>query len=121
MESRTDKALARLGGLAGAAGIGLALVGLLVIGLGWNAAAEKITTVQQMPYLLSAGFFGLGLVVLGAGMLVADSHRRDRVEIASRLEALIELQGLPRAAGGDDAPTLAPGSEGFAPLPRVPR
>jgi hypothetical protein len=119
--SGADKLLARLGSIAGGLGIALALIGLLVIGLGWNSAAEKITTVQQMPYLLSAGFFGLGLVVLGAAVLVADSHRRDRAELAVRLEALIELQQTSHVVhlGGGPAPTS--GAEGFAPLPRIPR
>jgi hypothetical protein len=118
--SRADKALARVGGMAGSLGVALAVLGFIVIGLGWNGAAERITLVQQLPYLLSGGFFGLGLVVLGAAVLVADSHRRDRAELAVRLEALIDATAKAATVVVEaGAPHLSTAADGFAPLPRV--
>ena len=92
--------------------LGVLLVGLgfLVIGLGWFGASGRggqvngTTTVSaQLPYLLSGGFVGLGLIVLGTGLLISQSARLDQ----ARLEILLEqrLDGsvgaeVPADAGG---------------------
>ncbi|MHB1487680.1 MAG: hypothetical protein ACYCS7_09125 [Acidimicrobiales bacterium] len=98
---------ARLGGRLGLAVVGL---GLLVIGLGWNGAAgsggeigHTPVVAAQLPWLLSGGFLGLGLVVLGAALVVAHSHREDRTRLEARLDELIGvlagLQPGPAVAG----------------------
>ncbi|MHB1710570.1 MAG: hypothetical protein ACYCV7_04090 [Acidimicrobiales bacterium] len=75
-------------------------IGLLVIGLGWNGAAgsggeiNRVPVLQaQLPWLLSGGFLGLAIVVVGAALLVTHAHREDRVSLESRLEVLIEAVG----------------------------
>jgi len=89
-------------------GVGLIGLGLAVIGLGWfgasgrGAQVDGTTTVSaQIPYLLSGGFLGLALVVVGTGLLVSQSARLDQ----ARLEVLLE-QGL------GSGPTLAPADAG---------
>jgi hypothetical protein len=89
-------------------GVGLIGLGLLVIGLGWYGASGRgaqvdgtTTVTGQLPYLLSGGFLGLALVVVGTGLLVAQSARRDQ----ARLEVMLEQRGvagtqIPADAGG---------------------
>src|SRR5437588_8671455 len=89
---------ARLGGQLGLACIG---VGLLVIGLGWNGAASKDFAQGQIPYLLSGGALGLGLVVMGAALVVVQNSRRDRAVLEAQLRELNNTIGrLANAIGG---------------------
>ena len=61
--------------------------GFAVIGIGW-AGAAKLTCVDcQLPYLLSGGAVGLGLIVFGIGMLVMAQVRTEGRRWAARLEA----------------------------------
>src|SRR5438477_12681495 len=76
---------ARLGGQLG---LGFVAVGLLVIGLAWNGAASVDFVSGQVPYLLSGGALGLGLIVLGAAMIIVQNSRRDRSLIEDQLREL---------------------------------
>ena len=69
--------------------------GLLVIGFGWygisgrGAQVDGSTDVRaQLPYLVSGGFLGLALVVIGAALFVAHTSRLER----ARNEALLEAR-----------------------------
>ncbi|HET6812046.1 MAG TPA: hypothetical protein VFH50_13660 [Acidimicrobiales bacterium] len=46
--------------------------GFVVMFLGWYGAARSYPEVAQLPYIISGGFVGLGLVVLG-GLLLASA------------------------------------------------
>jgi hypothetical protein len=70
-------------------------LGLLSIGIGWYGASGNggkiagVTDVRaQLPYLLSGGFLGLSLVVVGASLLVIQAARLER----ARNEALVEAR-----------------------------
>lgn len=114
---RSPLARLRSGGAARPYGLVVVALGLIVIGVGWNGAAgaggevHHVPLVQaQLPWLLSGGFLGLGIVVLGAALLVADAHRQSEARLAARLDALIEA--VERAGAG---PTWRPDpSELFA-------
>ena len=109
-----------------AAGAVLMPLGVVVILLGWYGSAHTPYVQQQIPYLVSGSFVGLGLMVLG-GLLFwahwlyriydqADLHHAERVAREERLfqdllEAVLTLgsergQGRPspngrsRAVGG---------------------
>ena len=86
MKMRWDK----LGGLLG---ILYCLVGAVLIFLGWNGAASYDRVSAQMPYLVSGGFGGLALVVLGSALIVTQSHRNDRASLQATLEDLRETLG----------------------------
>lgn len=89
-ESRLARARRRWSQVGGRAGLGVALLGFLVIAFAWDGAAELDYAQGQLPYLLSGGFGGLGLVVLGAALVVADGHRRDRAALEQRLAELTD-------------------------------
>ncbi len=86
MKMRWDK----LGGLLG---ILYCLVGAVLIFLGWNGAASYDRVSAQVPYLVSGGFGGLALVVLGSALIVTQSHRNDRASLQATLEDLRETLG----------------------------
>ncbi len=89
---------ARLGGQLG---LGFVAAGLLIIALAWNGAAGKDFVSGQVPYLLSGGFLGLGLVVLGVGMIVVQNSRRDRSILEEQLKELnTAIARLANALGG---------------------
>jgi hypothetical protein len=81
------------GALGGKAGLALAGVGLLAIGIGWNGAAGQLSLLGQLPYLISGGLIGLALVTLGAAMLVVQSAREDRALLEAKLDQLVEALG----------------------------
>lgn len=85
--------------LGGQAGIAVVVAGLFLIFLGWNGAASYDRVPSQFPYLISGGIAGLGLVVVGAALIVTQTLRQDRAELMEEvreLRAVVERSG----AGG---------------------
>ncbi|MDQ1437739.1 MAG: hypothetical protein QOK43_1368 [Acidimicrobiaceae bacterium] len=74
--------------LGGQLGLGCAALGVLAIGLAWNGAAGVDFVSGQIPYLLSGGFFGLALVMIGVSLVVVQNTRRDRAIIEGQLQDL---------------------------------
>ena len=107
------------GKFGGKAGLALALIGLIAIAVGWNGAAGQLSTLAQLPYILSGGFIGMALVVLGAAMLIVQGNREDRALLETKLdllaEAFLEGQGrTPRAdAPGDVSGLVVAGSASY--------
>jgi hypothetical protein len=76
-----------------ALGYVIVLVGLGVIGLGYNGIAGSLLDVRaQLPYLLSGGFLGLAIVVFGVGLIINASAREDRSRLESVLLQVLEAQ-----------------------------
>lgn len=77
------------------AGIFLVVIGWLVLYLGYNGAATNPQTPAQMPYLLSGGFGGLGLILLGAVLILANviisGQAAARAEVREVADAIAEL------------------------------
>jgi hypothetical protein len=122
----------RLGALGGKLALIVIAVGLLAIGIGWNGAAGrgsqvKVTTTDgqtayitdsraQFPWLLSGGFLGLGLVVVGSALLVSQSHRADRARLEAKLDEVVDALGTPgrrSAAPRDVSGLVAAGSTSY--------
>ena len=95
--------------------------GFLSIGLGWYGAAHSGYQYEEIPFVISGGIFGLGLVVAGGALFFAgwtlrqieelrrtagESHR-DLTQVVQSLEGLREaVEGLARAGhpGTSDHP-----------------
>ena len=94
------------GKFGGKAGLVLAGLGLLAIGVGWNGAASQTSSLAQFPYLVSGGLLGVALAVLGGAMLVVQGAREDRAMLEAKLdlltEAVLESQGRTPAAAPQD-------------------
>ena len=76
---------ARLGGVLG---IAYCIAGFFLIFLGWNGAATYDQVAAQMPYIVSGGIGGLGLIVLGSALIVTQSLRADQAELRGTLDDL---------------------------------
>ncbi|MDQ1697613.1 MAG: hypothetical protein QOJ03_2966 [Frankiaceae bacterium] len=78
------------------AGVVIALIGFALIGVGWAKVAGLIDVWRQMPYLLSAGLPGLGLVMTGLVIINVSARRQDAAararQTATLTEALRDLQ-----------------------------
>ncbi|MGH2759487.1 MAG: hypothetical protein ACRDKJ_07965 [Actinomycetota bacterium] len=69
-------------------------LGFLALYLGWNGAANRNCVDCQIPYLISGGMTGLGLIATGIAVLVVQNGRRNRVEIEQKLDVIAEaLEG----------------------------
>jgi len=72
--------------------------------LGWNGAASYDRVPAQFPYLISGGVAGLGLMIVGAAVMVVQSHREDRAALQDGLAEVREaIEQLQRVVAGADA------------------
>ena len=108
--------------LGGVLGIVYCVAGFFLIFLGWNGAASNDREPAQIPYLISGGIGGLGMVVVGSALIVAHSLRADRVELRGAIDELrdaIAERGAPAGPATDEAlavhragtPAVAPTSD----------
>lgn len=97
------------------AGIILPLLGLLAIFIGWWGASGSAYPAEQLPYVISGGLLGVGLIIAGAALFVRYSMTRymrfwllrviyeertqtDRtVETLERVETLLRSATRPRS------------------------
>jgi hypothetical protein len=68
--------------------------GFVVIGRAWyGAAGINLRIDSQIPYLLSGGFIGLGLVVTGATLLFLATVRAERQIMTDKFDEMLTLLG----------------------------
>lgn len=72
-------------------GVGLTTIGLILLVVAWGKVAGLTNVGLQMPYLVSAGFTGIALVLVGLTVVNIDAKRADA---AARTAQLGELRGL---------------------------
>lgn len=95
-------------------------LGLVLVFLGWYGAAHTPYLFEQVPYLLSGGLLGLGLVLTGGfvlfGSWIAQTSRKQRL---FDLELLAAVQGIQAELARLTGPTRSqePAPE---PLPSTP-
>lgn len=78
------------------AGVVVSAVGLVLIAVAWGRTAGETLVGLQVPYVVSAGFTGLGLVVVGLAIVSIDTKRADSAERTRQIrelrEALVDLR-----------------------------
>ena len=76
-------------------GIAVALAGFVAIVVAWSRTAAETNVALQVPYLISAGLTGLGLVMVGVTVVNIAAKRRDAAlreqQTALLADALREL------------------------------
>jgi hypothetical protein len=97
------RALSATPGIATWIGVALIAAGAIVVAVGWARSAGITEVGRQIPILISAGFTGLGLLVVGVTIVNLSAkaqesqRRRDQAdELASVLAAIrVRLAGAP--------------------------
>ena len=86
------------------AGIACVAVGFVLIGITWAKVAALLEVSLQLPYLVSGGLTGLGLIMIGVTMISVAAKRRDAAARARQLDQLTAAMGELRAVmrGEDD-------------------
>lgn len=124
-EARLLRVLSRAGRLRSiggeqwlfAAGAALVVAGLLCILVGWVGTSRTVLVAGQIPYLVSGGLLGLGLVFMGGfvyfGHWVAvlarenrESAAADRRDMAALRESVSDLAAAIRGTGASAQLTL---------------
>ncbi len=72
-------------------GIVVVLVGFVLIGIAWAKVAALLNVALQLPYLISAGFVGLALVMVGLAIIVMAARRQDAAARTRQLERLTSI------------------------------
>lgn len=72
------------------AGVALVVAGFIALFLAWNGAAGLDHVEGQLPYLISGGLSGLGLIGAGLTVVNVQARRQDQAELLARLEELTE-------------------------------
>lgn len=85
-------------------GLTFLLAGFVAIGLGWNGMAREACADCQLPFLLSGGAAGLGLILLGATLIVAAQLRDERLKLAQTLREVGTAVSKAVTSGGAAAP-----------------
>lgn len=107
------------------AGILVTVVGFAVILLTWGKVAALTAVPLQLPYLLSGGLTGLGLILCGLTMVNVNAKRQDASARARQMGQLREVMGEikdllvdPVAADGQTAAEQVP-EDHTDQLPRI--
>ena len=92
-------------------GLVFCVVGFLAIGFGWNGMAKVACADCQLPYLLSGGATGVGLILVGSALLVMAQIRDERTKLADQLRevgtAVSKAVSSPSAASGPGGAVVA--------------
>lgn len=118
--ARLAAATARLRGRSGpvaerwllTAGAVLVPLGALAVLLGWYGTAHTTRVWEQVPYLVSGGLLGLGLMVVGGlgyfaawlTRLVEENRRHARELVAAAERAVAALERLEARLAADNTP-----------------
>lgn len=69
-------------------GVALVTIGFAILAFTWSRVAGTAIVALQLPYLISGGFSGLGLVVVGLVIIHLAARRRDAWRRDRRLQEL---------------------------------
>jgi hypothetical protein len=83
-----------------AVAVAVAVLGFLFLFMGWNGAAGLDFVSGQIPYLLSGGFIGIGLIGSGLALAVIQSHRKDTQDLLAKLDEIADKMGATSAVAG---------------------
>src|SRR4051794_32722859 len=100
-----------------AAGAILMPLGIIAIMLGWYGVAHTKYQYNQLPYVVSGGLLGLGLVFLGGFLYfgawlakVANEQRESSRQLADTILVLADMVSRQSAPGGAESTLAEPGA-----------
>lgn len=81
-------------------GIVIAAIGFGLILIGWGQVAGETEVSQQLPYLVSAGLTGLGLILVGLTVINVTVKRQDGAAREQQIDQLVSaLEQATQATG----------------------
>ncbi len=91
--------------------VGLLVIGVIFVILGWYGAANTNILTEQIPYLISGGLLGMALIIVAGFMASSAATERENRELRSDLARA--MSGMAAGAHNPGAPSLiAPTSDG---------
>jgi hypothetical protein len=85
-------------------GMLVAAAGFVLLGIAWAQVAGETQVYLQLPYLVSAGMTGLGLIMVGLTVINVSTKRRDALERERQIDQLVdileEVKGVLAERGG---------------------
>jgi hypothetical protein len=72
-------------------GVAVSAAGLVLIAIAWGRTAGLTNVALQTPYVISAGFTGLGLIVVGLTLVSISAKGADAAERSRQLRELREV------------------------------
>lgn len=72
------------------AGVLLVVAGFVALFLAWNGAAGVDYIEGQLPYVISGGLAGMGLIGAGLTVVNVQARRQDQAQLLTKLEELTE-------------------------------
>ena len=69
-------------------GIALAAIGFVSVMVAWSQSAAETNVALQIPYLISGGMVGLGLIMVGVTVVNVAAKRRDSLLREQQTELL---------------------------------
>ncbi len=86
-------------------GVVVTALGFLLLLFTWGQVAGEASVALQIPYLVSGGLTGLGLILVGVGVMSIATKRRDTALREQQTQLLADaLRELSRALGPDRQP-----------------
>ncbi|MFA5890484.1 MAG: hypothetical protein WDA27_05985 [Actinomycetota bacterium] len=84
--------------------IALFAAGVILVLLGWYGAAHTNIITEQIPYLISGGLLGLGLIIVAGILSVQTSIERDNSELRRVVIRALANAAAPNGSTPDDTP-----------------
>ena len=85
------------------AGIVVAAAGFVLLGIAWGQMAGETQVYLQLPYLVSAGLTGLGLIMVGVTIVNIAAKRRDADDRARQMDQFVAVLEEVKGALGQPA------------------
>jgi hypothetical protein len=83
-------------------GVGAVALGFVLIALAWGDVAHESQIYKQLPYIVSAGFSGLGLIIAGVTIVNVATRQRDTLQRNRQMERLITIMAELKSLTGAD-------------------
>ncbi len=96
--------------------VGLIGMGIVIVLLGWYGTAYTNILTEQIPYLVSGGLLGLGLIIVGGLLAVSAIQSRELHEMRSDLVRMALSRGEAggaKAGPADGQVYVVPGGRSF--------
>ena len=90
--------------------VGLLVVGIVFVILGWYGAAHTNILTEQIPYLISGGLLGMALIIVAGFMASSAQTERDNRDM--RIDLARAMSGMPAGTNNTGVAGLAPASDG---------